>query len=239
MRGVRMAAGLAMAAVVGCGVNSTPASAPADADPAAGFVVSRAEFDAAFPYRIPFYSYDGLLAALPSFPGFAATGDDTVRRREAAAFFGNVAHETGGLTIVEESPQRRRVYCDADLPFGCPAGRDAYYGRGPGQLSWNYNYLAAGEALGADLLTDPELVAADEVLAWRTALWFWNTQAAAASATPHEAMVRGLGFGETIRAFNGVLECDGGNPAQVRSRVEAYQRISALLGVPPGGNLYC
>jgi hypothetical protein len=238
MRYLRVATCLAAAAVVGCGVNATPSS-PAGAEPATGFVVSRDEFDRAFPGRIPFYSYDNLLEALPSFPAFATTGDDTVRLREAAAFFGNVAHETGGLEIIEESPHRRSVYCDADLPFGCPAGENAYFGRGPGQLSWNYNYRAAGAALGADLLTDPDLVSRDAVLAWRAALWFWNTQKAAAQATPHDAMVRGLGFGETIRAFNGVLECDGGNPAQVQSRVDAYLRISALLGVSPGDDLYC
>ncbi|WP_082703174.1 chitinase [Mycobacterium sp. IS-1496] len=237
MRYLRTAACLAVAAVVGCGAHSMPASPHADADPS--FVVSREDFDAAFPGRIPFYTYENLIEALPSFPGFATTGDDTVRRREAAAFFGNVAHETGGLEIIEEAPHRRRIYCDPDLPFGCPAGEDAYFGRGPGQLSWNYNYRAAGEALGADLLTDPDRVGRDAVLAWRTALWFWNTQKAAAEATPHDAMVGGLGFGQTIRAFNGVLECDGGNPAQVRSRVDAYLRICALLGVPPGENLYC
>ena len=43
--------------------------------------------------------------------------------------------------------------------------------------------------------------------------------------TPHNAMVNGAGFGETIRSINGSLECDGGNPAQVQSRVDAYQRF--------------
>jgi chitinase len=133
----------------------------------------------------------------------------------------------------------RRGYCDADRAYGCPAGKDAYFGRGPGQLSWNYNYRSAGDALGVDLLADPALVGSDPVLAWRTALWFWNTQAAAAAATPHDAMVRDLGFGETIRAFNGALECDGANRGQVQGRVDAYLRISALLGVPPGKNLQC
>lgn len=239
MRHVRAAACLAAATVVGCGAYSAPVPPHAEAVPAAAFVVSREEFDRAFPNRIGFYSYDDLVDALPSFPAFAASGDDATRRREVAAFFGNISHETGGLEIIEESPQRRKVYCDADLPFGCPAGGDAYFGRGPGQLSWNYNYRAAGDALGVDLLTEPELVARDAPLAWRTALWFWTTQKAAAAATPHVAMVRGLGFGETIRAFNGVLECGGGNPGQVQSRVDAYLRISALLGVSPGDNLYC
>jgi hypothetical protein len=57
--------------------------------------------------------------------------------------------------------------------------------------------------------------------------------------TPHNAMVNGAGFGQTIRSINGSLECDGRNPAQVQSRVSTYQRFAQILGVDPGGNLYC
>jgi hypothetical protein len=57
--------------------------------------------------------------------------------------------------------------------------------------------------------------------------------------TPHNAMVNGAGFGQTIRSINGSLECDGKNPAQVQSRVDNYQRFTQILGVSPGGNLYC
>jgi chitinase len=51
-------------------------------------------------------------------------------------------------------------------------------------------------------------------------------------------MVNGQGFGTTIRAINSI-ECNGGNPAQVQSRIDAYNRFVALLGVPAGGNLSC
>jgi chitinase len=57
--------------------------------------------------------------------------------------------------------------------------------------------------------------------------------------TPHNAMVSGAGFGETIRSINGSIECNGGNPAQVQDRVNAYLRFTSLLGVPAGGNLSC
>jgi hypothetical protein len=57
--------------------------------------------------------------------------------------------------------------------------------------------------------------------------------------TPHDAMVNGAGFGETIRSINGSLECDGRNPAQVQSRIDNYERFTQLLGVEPGGNLSC
>jgi hypothetical protein len=57
--------------------------------------------------------------------------------------------------------------------------------------------------------------------------------------TPHNAMVNQRGFGETIRSINGSLECNGGNPGQVQSRVNRYRQFTQLLGVPTGGNLSC
>ena len=57
--------------------------------------------------------------------------------------------------------------------------------------------------------------------------------------SPPLTMVNGAGFGQTIRSINGSLECDGRNPAQVQSRVDAYNRFTSILGVSPGSNLYC
>ncbi|WP_420717845.1 glycoside hydrolase family 19 protein [Streptomyces sp. H27-S2] len=210
-----------------------------DPDPS-GFVVSRAQFDQMFPNRNPFYTYDGLVAALSAYPGFAKTGDDTVKRREAAAFLANVSHETGGLVhIVEQNTANYPHYCDATQPYGCPAGQAAYYGRGPIQLSWNFNYKAAGDALGINLLANPYLVEQDPAVAMKTALWYWNTQNGPGTMTAHAAIVNGAGFGETIRSINGALECNGGNPAQVQSRISKYQGFTQLLGVTPGNNLGC
>ncbi|MFD4244968.1 glycoside hydrolase family 19 protein [Streptomyces sp. NPDC058525] len=213
-----------------------------DPDPGnpSGFVVSEAQFNQMFPNRNPFYTYNGLVAALSAYPGFANTGDDTVKRREAAAFLANVSHETGGLVhIVEQNTANYPHYCDASQPYGCPAGQAAYYGRGPIQLSWNFNYKAAGDALGINLLGNPYLVEQDPAIAMKTALWYWNTQNGPGTMTAHAAMVNGAGFGETIRSINGALECNGGNPAQVQSRISKYQSFTQLLGVTPGGNLSC
>ncbi|MFE2597800.1 chitinase [Streptomyces sp. NPDC059396] len=91
-----------------------------------------------------------------AYPKFAASGDHTTRKREAAAFLANVSHETVGLrNVVERNTSNYPHYCDSSQPYGCPAGQSAYYGRGPLQLSWNFNYKAAGDALGIDLLHDP------------------------------------------------------------------------------------
>ncbi|MEU3255691.1 glycoside hydrolase family 19 protein [Streptomyces sp. NPDC006997] len=208
--------------------------------PVGNFVVTEAQFHQMFPNRNSFYTYSGLTAALSAYPGFANTGSDTVKKQEAAAFLANVSHETGGLVhIVEQNTANYPHYCDWSQPYGCPAGQAAYYGRGPIQLSWNFNYKAAGDALGLPLLTNPWLVQNDASVAWKTGLWYWNTQTGPGTMTPHNAMVTGAGFGQTIRSINGSLECDGRNPAQVQSRVSTYQRFTQILGVAPGGNLYC
>jgi len=208
--------------------------------PVGNFVVSEAQFNQMFPSRNSFYSYSGLTAALSAYPGFANTGSDTTKKQEAAAFLANVSHETGGLVyIVEQNTANYPTYCDWSQSYGCPAGQAAYYGRGPIQLSWNFNYKAAGDALGIDLLNNPWLVQNDSAVAWKTALWYWNTQTGPGSMTPHNAMVNGAGFGQTIRSINGSIECDGKNPAQVQSRVDAYQRFTSILGTTPGANLYC
>jgi len=205
-----------------------------------GFVVSEAQFNQMFPNRNGFYTYSGLKAAMSAYPAFANTGSDTVKRQEAAAFLANVSHETGGLVhIVEQNTANYPHYCDWSQPYGCPAGQAAYYGRGPIQLSWNFNYKAAGDALGIDLLNNPWLVQNDAAVAWKTGLWYWNTQSGPGSMTGHNAMVNGAGFGHTIRSINGSLECDGKNPAQVQSRVNSYQQFVQILGTSAGNNLYC
>jgi predicted chitinase len=229
-RFLTLVAALAMGAVT---VVATPASA-------ATFPVSEAQFNKMFPSRNSFYTYRGLTAALSAYPGFANTGSATVKKQEAAAFLANVSHETGGLVhIVEQNQANYPHYCDRSQPYGCPAGQAAYYGRGPIQLSWNFNYKAAGDALGIDLLRNPRLVQTDAAISWKTGLWYWNTQKGPGTMTPHNAMVNQRGFGETIRSINGALECNGRNPGQVQSRVNKYKQFTSLLGVAPGGNLTC
>lgn len=219
---------------------NAPASGGGGGTNPSGFVVSEAQFNQMFPGRNGFYTYSGLVAALSSYPGFANSGSDTVKRQEAAAFLANVSHETGGLVyVVEQNTANYPHYCDWGQTYGCPAGQAAYYGRGPIQLSWNFNYKAAGDALNIDLLGNPWRVEQDAAVAWRTGLWYWNTQSGPGSMTPHNAMVNQAGFGQTIRSINGSLECDGRNPAQVQSRVSKYQQFTAILGVSTGGNLSC
>jgi predicted chitinase len=225
----RVVLGLVLAIAAGLGVVS-----PATAD---AFMIAPAQFDRMFPNRNDFYTFAGLREAANSFPAFAGGDSRTVRRKEFAAFLANVSHETGGLRfVVEQNPGQD--YCEP-RPFGCPAGPAAYHGRGPLQLSWNYNYKAAGDALNADLLQHPNLLQTNATLSWRAALWYWMTQTGPGTTTPHQAMVQGRGFGETIRSINGALECNGGNPAQVASRVRVYREFTGILDVQPGDHLSC
>ena len=204
--------------------------------PTSGFVVSQAQFNHMFPNRNSFYTYAGLVSALSEYPAFATTGSATVQKQEAAAFLANVDHETGGLVYINEIDESGD-YC-ASESYGCPAGTYAYYGRGPIQLSWNFNYEAAGQAIGQDLLDNPNLVSTNAAISWETGLWYWFTGTGNGSVTSHQAMVNGNGFGATIRAINDI-ECNGGYPAEMQDRVNDYENFASILGVSPGSNLTC
>lgn len=104
-----------------------------------------------------------------------------------------------------------------------------YFGRGPLQLSWNYNYGPAGQAIGFDGLNDPDKVASDAVVSFKTGLWFWMNNV-------HSVMAQG--FGATIRAINGD-ECGGGRPDAVNARIGYYNGYCSQLGVGPGDNEGC
>lgn len=220
-----------------------------------------------FPNHDPLYTYEALLAAAAEYPAFVAEGSADERRRELAAFLANAGHETtGGWPDAPGGPQAWGLYfteevgcednkcpqyCDANnAQYPCAPGK-TYHGRGPIQLSWNYNYGAVGDVIGEPLLANPELVASDGAIAFRTALWFWMT-AQAPKPSAHDVMVgawqptaddqakgRAPGFGMTINIINGGIECGKPSPPQVLDRVAFYQRFTDMLGVDPGAALYC
>ncbi|ESQ38982.1 hypothetical protein EUTSA_v10001581mg [Eutrema salsugineum] len=176
-----------------------------------------------------FYTHDAFLAAANSYPSFGSS----ISKREIAAFFAHVTHETQFMCYIEEvdgpAKAARGEYCDTSkTDFPCAPGK-GYYGRGAIQLSWNYNYGPCGRDLKEDLLASPEKVAQDQVLAFKTAFWFWTTKARG---------VFNQGFGATIKAVNGI-ECNGGDSASVNKRMGYFRDYCVKLGVEPGDNLSC
>lgn len=137
-----------------------------------------------------------------------------------------------GLCYINEINGAKQNYCDkSDKQFPCNP-RKKYYGRGPLQLTWNYNYGAAGKSIGFDGLNSPEEVANDRIISFKASLWFWINNV-------HSAMTSGKGFGATIKAINGDIECNGKSPAAVNARVRYYKDYCRQFGVSPGANLYC
>ncbi|KAL1084028.1 hypothetical protein V6Z11_D09G237200 [Gossypium hirsutum] len=157
-----------------------------------------------------FYTRSAFLDAVGPYPQFGRIGTVEDSNREIAAFFAHVTHETGHFCYIEEINGASRDYCDQNNDrYPCNPHK-GYYGRGPIQLSWNFNYGPAGENIGFDGLNSPETVATDPVISFKTAIWYWVN---------FVQPVISQGFGATIRAINGALECDGANPATVERRV--------------------
>ncbi|XP_030440058.2 endochitinase EP3-like [Syzygium oleosum] len=181
-----------------------------------------------------FYSRQAFLNALSNFTRFGRVGSVADSKREIAAFFAHVTHETGHFCYIEEINGRtdpRKTYCDRSVTrYPCKPGKK-YFGRGPLQITWNYNYGPAGESLGFNGLNSPETVANNPVMAFKTALWFWRTNNL-------QSKLSGQGFGATIRAINGG-ECSGANRGAARARVTYYTNYCRQFGVAPGRNLYC
>ncbi|XP_022132793.1 endochitinase-like [Momordica charantia] len=212
-----------------------------------------------------FYSYDAFVEVARSFDGFGTTGDETIRKRELAAFFGQTSHETRGVwdDDAPDDPHAwgycyvREVdpsdsYCSHDHPeWPCDPDQE-YYGRGPIQLTYNYNYGPAGEALDVDLLSHPDLVAIDPIISFKTAIWFWMTPHGDKPSI-HDVITdqwhpsdddidagRVPGYGLITNIINGDHECGfpGPNP-NVEDRIEFYKRYCDILDIEYGEHLDC
>lgn len=114
----------------------------------------------------------------------------------------------------------------------------------------NYNYGACGAAINEGILAQPERVAQDATIAFKTAIWFWSTQqwnkpschavmtGSWSPSSADNAANRRPGFGVTINIINGGLECNK-NSAEADRRVQYYKKFCSLFGVDPGQNLDC
>ncbi|XP_021740345.1 basic endochitinase-like [Chenopodium quinoa] len=253
-----------------CGTGCQSQCTPVGPSPSGyvGSIITPALFDQMLNHRNEnscpgheFYTYNAFIAAARSFNGFGTTGDVTTRKRELAAFFAQTSHETTGgwasapdgpyswgYCFVREQGNPPPAYCDPGSP--CPAGK-MYYGRGPIQLTHNYNYDLAGKAIKVDLINNPDLVATDATISFKTAVWFWMT-AQGNKPSCHNVIVGGWnpsaadqaagrvpGYGVITNIINGGIECGKGQDPRVADRIGFYKRYCDILGVSYGNNLDC
>ncbi|TMW57801.1 hypothetical protein Poli38472_014404 [Pythium oligandrum] len=220
--------------------STTPA--PSSGAPSTGGFSSyldEAKFKELFPESIDLYTFAGLVDAAKKYPTFANTGNEVNDKRELAAFLAQTSHECDHYKAAEEYAKDKfpeTQYCDPKT-IPCAAGH-RYHGRGPIQLSWNYNYKAAGDALGVDLLNKPELVGTDKTITWQTALWYWMTPQGGKGII-HDVVAKDDGFAQSTDIINGGLECGGPNQSNELQRIEYYKKICTKLGVEPVSKMSC
>jgi hypothetical protein len=234
-------------------------------------------------------SYECLVRATLLYPDFANSDDMDMNKRELAAWFGQMSQETTGggcnaptvqngddtcscgptwcdseanggcarwgLCFVEEAGG---TYCSPSASYPCVPGQE-YRGRGPKQLSYNYNYGQFSEEFCNDkdiLLKFPGHVASNPTLAWASSMWFWFTGGACSSSQAackpgcHDVFVgsktrcpadvsagRLHGLGWVTNVINGGLECGGAGGGicdyRVTSRIRFYKHFCSILGVNP------
>ncbi|BBN09525.1 basic endochitinase B [Marchantia polymorpha subsp. ruderalis] len=246
-------------AYCGAGCQSQCSSTPSTPSPPSSTcgsglagVVSQTQYNNLFPNRNAIYTYQNMMTAAASFPAFGTTGDCNTRKKEVAAFFAQITQETAGLFYVEEI--NKADYCQASATYPCAAGKQ-YFGRGPMQLSWNYNYKQCGDspAVNLNLVNNPDLVAQSGVTAFKAAFWFWMTPQSPKPAchavmtggwTPSSsdsAAGRTATFGMTTVIINGGLECGSGasNPTGNTNRVGYFNSMCSAFGVSPGSGTSC
>lgn len=94
-----------------------------------------------------------------------------------AAFLAQVGHESGGLHWMSEiwgpTAAQRRYEWRTDLGNTELGDGFKFRGRGLLQITGRANYEATGDALGVDLISDPDLLATPH-LAARSAARFWQ-----------------------------------------------------------------
>jgi hypothetical protein len=217
-----------------------------------------------------FYSFSSFVKAASRFPLFLSEGDERIQKRELAAFLANISQETSGgwaeapggyfkwgLYFLEENPDTSasNSYTDTTKKNYPAFPAVHYYGRGPIQLSWNYNYGQFSETWFGKketLLEDPTLLSKDPVLSFASAIWFWMTNQFPKPSC-HDVMVgnwkpreadsvagRLPGFGLVVNVINGMVECGHAvDMPKTSLRYEYYRFFCTYFKVDPGENISC
>ena len=102
-----------------------------------------------------------------------------VGTKRVAAFIAQIGHESGQLKYVKEiwGPTAAQAKYEGRKDLGNTVAGDGskYRGRGLIQITGRANYMAFGEALGLDLIKQPELLEKPQH-ACMSAAWFWTTK---------------------------------------------------------------
>jgi hypothetical protein len=187
--------------------------------------------------------YSSYVVRFREFANNANTGLD---KRELAAFFAQIAHETrngnngqfnDGLMLLSER-KAASDYISDNKVYPAVSGKK-YYGRGPLQLSYNGNYGFVSECIFGNkglLLNDPDLLTKNAVAAFKAAICFWMMPQGAKPAA-HQVMTgkwiptaldqkngRIPGFGMVTNIINGPIECNQGEGQEnMLDRIGYYQ----------------
>jgi len=207
------------------------------------------------------------------FQDFVNRSSNANNKRELAAFLANISKETTGgwqlpvgggsngdyaewgLYFVHEvgytSANGAGTYSDTSNTDYPPNPSVGYYGRGPIQLSWNYNYGQFSKFLYNDpniLLNNPDLIQQNGVLAFKSAIWFWMMPQCPKpschqvmhelwSAEPGDYSQNTMykkGFAHTNNIINGGLECRTTSSAAFTEKVvlrsELYKYYLDIMG---------
>lgn len=239
-------------------------------------LLTETEWNQLFPHinggdsaNTPFYSYTAFVKATKRFPTFLAGANSELTKRELAAFLATISHETGGGDEKDMAHfydyglyYKQELAClngcehysdTTDITYPPVKGK-SYHGRGPIQLSWNYNYGMFSEMVLENkdsLLNHPDLLASNPELSFAAAIWFWITPQAPKPSC-HEVMSgkwiptdadriagRKPGFGAVMNIVNGGLECGGVESVRNKYRLQYYLAFCKKMKVDPGPNISC
>ena len=102
-----------------------------------------------------------------------------VTRLRMAAFIAQIGHESGQFRWLKElwGPTAQQARYEGRADLGNKANGDGlkYRGRGLIQITGRANYAACGDALGLDLINQPELLEQPQY-ASMSAAWFWSSR---------------------------------------------------------------
>jgi len=125
---------------------------------------------------------------------------------DCAMFLAQIGHESGSLRYVREiwgpTVAQRGYEGRADLGNTQPGDGFRYRGGGPPQLTGRANYREAGQALGFDLESEPDLIELPHISA-RVAGWFWRSRGMSRLSGDLEAATRRINGGTNGLADRG------------------------------------